>query len=350
MKAKGISVIICCYNSAGRIKTTLKRLSLQESEGFPIEIILVDNASGDDTSAVAENYWASLDKISPIKLKIIQEPKPGLSHARKAGMQTSNYEYVLYCDDDNHLYSNYCKLAFHHLESMPDVGVLGGQGIGKYQVQPPDWFIENEGYFAIGKQASESGDLTHTKGYVWGAGMVIRRRAWDMLAESNFESFLSDRKGKSLTSGGDVEFCKAIRLHGFKIYYDENLKYDHEIPAHRMEWKKLRKMVYATGTSATLLLPHELHYRLKYQQLSPEKLTWEYHFRKSLKWFRSRKSLLLKTLIFSIPGNDEELDVLYQWGFLTHLVWNKNQYQKNLIKVKNYQIQSNKLNIAWNGR
>jgi hypothetical protein len=180
--------------------------------------------------------------------------------------------------------------------------------------------------------------------------MVIRQRAWDMLAESNFESFLSDRKGKSLTSGGDVEFCKAIRLLGFKIYYDENLKYDHEIPAHRMEWKKLRKMVYATGTSATLLLPHELHYRLKYQQLSPEKLTWEYHFRKSLKWFRSRKSLLLKTLIFSIPGNDEELDVLYQWGFLTHLVWNKNQYQKNLIKVKNYQIQSNKLNIAWNGR
>lgn len=344
--SKGISIIICCYNSAGRIKPTLIHLALQESAGFPIEIILVDNASDDETSEVAKSCWEKLNKSSEIKLKIIHEPKPGLSHARKAGMLASQYEYVLYCDDDNHLYSNYCRLAYQHMETMPETGVLGGQGFGKYPVQPPDWFIENEGYFAIGKQAPESGELTHTKGYVWGAGMVIRRKAWDMLAESNFESFLSDRKGKSLTSGGDVEFCKAIRLLGYKIYYDENLKYDHDIPAHRMEWKKLRKMVYATGTSATLLLPHELYYRLENQQLAPEKLKWDYHFRKSLKWFKSRKSLLVKTLIFSKPGNDNELDIMYNLGFFIHLIWNRKQYQENMIKVKNYQLQSKHLSIA----
>ncbi len=340
MSAKGMSVIICCYNSAKRIEPTLAHLATQEISNFPLEIILVDNASTDGTSTKASAYWKSLPKASGMSLKVIHEPKPGLSEARRAGLDAAQYAYVLFCDDDNHLYNDYCQRAFLHMESQPETGVLGGQGFGKYAASPPAWFLQQGQYFAIGKQAKHSGELTHTKGYVWGAGMVVRKAAWGALLKQDFESLLSDRKGNSLTSGGDVEFCKAIRLLGYKIYYDEYLKYDHEIPTQRMDWKKLRKMVYAIGTSSTMLLPHELHYRMQHQQLEGEKVLWAYHIKKSIAWFRKRKKLLLQTLLFKKTGHEMELEVLYRLGFLMHLIKHKRQFIANMQKVKAFTMTS----------
>jgi glycosyltransferase involved in cell wall biosynthesis len=53
----GVSVIICCYNSRERIEKTLDFIFAQEVEGaIPWEIIIVDNASTDDTFLIAQRY------------------------------------------------------------------------------------------------------------------------------------------------------------------------------------------------------------------------------------------------------------------------------------------------------
>ena len=98
----GISIIICCYNSAKRLPETLAHLANQQVDGgVRWELILVNNNSTDETEVVAQNLWGALG--SPAPLKIFEEPLPGLSYARNNGMKKAIYEVFLFCDDDNWL-------------------------------------------------------------------------------------------------------------------------------------------------------------------------------------------------------------------------------------------------------
>src|SRR6185437_11337360 len=99
----GISVIICCYNSATRITPTLQHLFNQKGISLSSwEIIVVDNASTDNTCEKAIEIWESFGPGKP-DFKVISEPTPGLSAARQKGINEALYDYVLFCDDDNWL-------------------------------------------------------------------------------------------------------------------------------------------------------------------------------------------------------------------------------------------------------
>jgi glycosyltransferase involved in cell wall biosynthesis len=119
----GISVIICCYNSEHRLPQTINHLIAQSVDGFSVEIILVDNASTDNTSIVAFDLLKSQSKIS---YKIVEEPIPGLSNARKKGIDSSSYNILLFCDDDNWLNPSYLATTYNLLNKYKDIMVLGG--------------------------------------------------------------------------------------------------------------------------------------------------------------------------------------------------------------------------------
>ena len=61
--ASGISVIICCYNSSLRLDETLKHLINQKTHGFNWELIVVDNASTDNTEAYARLVLTDVKNI-----------------------------------------------------------------------------------------------------------------------------------------------------------------------------------------------------------------------------------------------------------------------------------------------
>jgi len=54
---QGMSVIVCCRNGAARLPTTLSHLKAQEPSGTPLEVLLVDNDSADDSAEVARLCW-----------------------------------------------------------------------------------------------------------------------------------------------------------------------------------------------------------------------------------------------------------------------------------------------------
>ena len=92
------SVIVCCYNSAPRLRETLLHLAQQEvTEGFNWEVVLVDNNSTDGTAEVAQSLWAKYG--NPVPLRIVKEHTPGLSYARKKGVEESKGELLVFCDD-----------------------------------------------------------------------------------------------------------------------------------------------------------------------------------------------------------------------------------------------------------
>ncbi len=207
---------------------------------------MVDNNSTDNTTEFAQNVHAKSG--TDIAFKVVQEPQPGLMNARKCGIQTCKYEMMLFVDDDNWLNPNYVDLCFDLMQNHPNTGILGGFGTPANQ-NLPAWFEEYSGSFAVGQQGSENGKVS----CLYGAGMCIRKKAWLKLESHGFKSILLGRTGKSLTSGEDTEICYAIQLAGFEISYNDRLRFKHDLPDARLNWKHLRQLYYGFGMAKAQL-------------------------------------------------------------------------------------------------
>src|SRR6266516_3860790 len=81
----GVSVVICCHNSAQRLAKPLAHLAVQQvPQGIPWEVILIDNASTDGTADFATAHWPA---TASAPLRVISEPRLGLTHARECGFR-----------------------------------------------------------------------------------------------------------------------------------------------------------------------------------------------------------------------------------------------------------------------
>ena len=66
----GVSIVVCCHNSAARIEATIEHLARQETP-YPWEVVLVNNASTDDTTERAKAAWSLHG--APTSLTIVDE-------------------------------------------------------------------------------------------------------------------------------------------------------------------------------------------------------------------------------------------------------------------------------------
>jgi glycosyltransferase involved in cell wall biosynthesis len=226
----GVTILICTYNGAERLPVTLQYIAQQViPASLSCEVILVDNASLDNTVQLAQEEWSKYD--TRIVLRIIAEPRPGLTYARESGFAAAAYEFIILCDDDNWLCPSYVDRAFTIMMQHPSIGLLGGYGQFVYEAPPPEWLVVFNLY-AGGPQAAASGEINDH--LVYGAGTVLRKAAWETLRRHGFAGVLTDRLGHQLSSGGDYELSYAIALAGYVIWYDEQLIFQHFITANRL--------------------------------------------------------------------------------------------------------------------
>jgi len=245
----GVSVVICCYNSAEKIESVLSHIEKQISNGILWEVILVDNASNDNTVEVAQKWWTRKD----IQLKIVFESKPGLSNARRKGLYISSYSIVIFVDDDNLMSDNYISRAYEIMSRNCDVGLAGGLGTPVSNIEFPAWFSKYQDAFAVGPQADQNGYVPNTRTYLHGAGLIVRKIVWDFIVSKGFSFILSDRKGKSLNSGGDSELSAIFRMAGYQLWYDSGLEFKHVIPAERLNWAYVINLSREFGKSSVVL-------------------------------------------------------------------------------------------------
>ena len=238
----GISIIICCYNSASRLEKTIQHIALQKEVEFSFEVILVDNNSKDNTALIAKELFF---KYKITNNKIISETKPGLTEARKCGVRTAIYDILIFCDDDNWLEVNYLRNVKFGFEKYSDAAILGAWSDAAFvdgQILP-FWFNEIKGSMAVGGKPNSDCLVDE----VWGAGMAIRTAiAIEIFIKP---SVLSDRKGTSLVAGGDTEICERVRKLGYKIYKLTSLKYTHFISPERLTWDYLTRLNTGFGYS-----------------------------------------------------------------------------------------------------
>lgn len=219
---KGFSIIVCCYNSEKLISETLIHLgNLVSPKNFEFEIILIDNNCTDNTVSVARDVINNL--AIEVDFIVVKESKPGLTNARIKGILSSKYEYLILCDDDNWLQSDYLLQVEDSFKNF-ECDMVGGMGVPKSDLDFPDWFYEfGQGAYAVGN----SGRVVGFNQLAYGAGLAIRRLLALKYCEIVNSLFLEDRKSTSLSSGGDSELCYLVGLN--RIYFNDKMIFTHFI-------------------------------------------------------------------------------------------------------------------------
>lgn len=251
MNDAGIEVAICAHNASDRLPSALRALAAQTLPSHAWSILVVDNASTDDTQEVALRAWSRPD----VTLRVVSEPKPGIIFARKRAFAEASRPLVCFCDDDNLLAPDYLEVALDYMERHPHTGALGGKGDAVSDSPLPEWFSAAARNFAVGPQADSDGEIsfTSTSKCLYGAGIVIRRSAWNRLVDSGFKPQLLGRKGAWVTSGEDNEICLALVAMGWRLSYSHRLSFRHVMPRKRLNEAYCRVLYRSFGEASVVL-------------------------------------------------------------------------------------------------
>lgn len=238
---KGISIILCVYNGGKILPESLKYLTRLDINALQaIEMIFVDNNSTDNSCEIIKDC---LKEFTVFPWKIVKEPQSGLTYARLKGISEAKYDIMLFCDQDNLLASNYLTVGVEIMDKDPMIAVLGGKGTAESDIPLPEWFKAKENFYAVGAQMPQSGLVRGQRNVVYGAGMFVRKSAFTSILNNGFRFFNMSRSGKKLYSGEDSEMCLALRIAGYKIWYDTRLEFIHFIDSQRLTRKYFKKLV-----------------------------------------------------------------------------------------------------------
>ncbi|RZK26386.1 MAG: glycosyltransferase family 2 protein [Flavobacterium sp.] len=246
------SIIICTYNPD---YTILEKLCITVEEFKTdqlIELIIIDNNS---LIPVSEN--SVLKKMilrNKISIKIFTEPEPGLTAARIAGINFTQYEWIIFFDDDNLPDHEYLDQVLAMINQHENVGIWGpGQVKVKY-LNGSDDFLESTKYIF---QQRHNKDTAFARNSFWqscypyGTGMIVRRDIAklyvSMVQQGKYT--LTDRNKESMSSGGDVQ----IVLTGIKMGYyagvGSGIKITHLINASKSTYSYILRLQYSTASA-----------------------------------------------------------------------------------------------------
>jgi glycosyltransferase involved in cell wall biosynthesis len=246
-----LSVIIPTHAPhPGRLARTLAGLEAQTCPRERWELILVDNASPD------AGALARLDLGWHPQARVVREEQLGLTYARLAGARAAAGELLLYADDDNVLAPNYVADAVAVFAARPQLGIAGGKSLPEWEAPPPDWVLKFPSCLALrdlGEQERVGDRASYLRDPAFGpigAGMVLRRAVLEEYARqlgSGAFAYITDRRGKDLTSGGDSDIVLTALGAGWQVGYFPQLSLRHLIPTGRTTQEYLGRISHALG-------------------------------------------------------------------------------------------------------
>lgn len=245
-----ISLLIATHNRANSLKRCL--LSLTAPSKGTLEVIVVDNASKDDTQSVLTELK---DKVS-FELVNLREEKVGKTYALLKGIKHSTGKILLFSDDDASFSENWVDHCIDCFQMTGCAG-MGGPVIPVFHRKTPSWMDSGGSYQITAPFGWNLGDsmidLTQAKhGKPYGANMGYVKEV--LLRNQVFEPGLGVF-GKHRVSGEDVHVSEKLMSLGHKIVYWPKAKVFHHIE--NLEHYTIRYMLkwhYAAGLGMSIRL------------------------------------------------------------------------------------------------
>jgi glycosyltransferase involved in cell wall biosynthesis len=237
------SVVICTHNRSADLDNVLRSLTTQAATWAPHEVIVVDNASTDDTHAVVTRWQTSLP------LRYVSEPVIGLCHARNTGWRAARGNVIALLDDDAIASPEWLGELVAVFETSDDrLGCVGGKVDPIWEAPRPLWLTDRIAHALTIVDWSPEAKVITNLDEEWpvGANMAARKQVFE--AVGGFEPDL-DRIGRRLLSGGDVYFARKAQGLGYRCEYHPAVRVSHRTTASRLQKSWFRERYYWQGVS-----------------------------------------------------------------------------------------------------
>jgi glycosyltransferase involved in cell wall biosynthesis len=236
-----ISVIVCTRNRAGSLAATLDSLSRQTMDDARYEVVVVDNASADETTDV-------VSRAGRPNLRMVFEPRVGLSRARNTGTAAATGQIVVFLDDDAIASADWLD-AVAACFAAPATGAATGRVEAVWEGARPAWLPDGLlPYLSIVDWGERPGVLDGAQ-WLCGTNMAFRRRA--LLEVGGFPEDLG-RVDDKLLSMEEVVVQRRLEARGVPVRYDPALVVRHRIPASRVTPDWLERRAFWQGVSSAI--------------------------------------------------------------------------------------------------
>ncbi len=196
-----ISIIIVNYNTAGLLVECLNSIASQSD--LSLEVIVVDNASEDDSVALVTHDfpWVKL---------IANEHNLGFARANNQALQISKGRYVYFLNPDTVVQPGAFEAMVGFMTTHTDVGLAGTR------IMNPDGSPQSsveKRYPGQRRAKKDLNGLTGDIAWVLGASMIVRRVIVEDLGGFDERFFLY---------GDEQDLCLRIRKAGWEIGFIPN--------------------------------------------------------------------------------------------------------------------------------
>jgi glycosyltransferase involved in cell wall biosynthesis len=121
LEPAGVSVVIPAYNSAATLERAVRSVALQTLR--PLEVIIVDDASTDETVAVAGQLSKEYSSV-PVSI-IRHEKNMGPASARNTGWGVASGRYIAFLDADDIWHPEKIRLQYEWMMEHPEYALSG---------------------------------------------------------------------------------------------------------------------------------------------------------------------------------------------------------------------------------
>jgi glycosyltransferase involved in cell wall biosynthesis len=226
-----LTVALCTHNHKPRLERTLRGLAHLQPPQSPWELLVVDNASTDGTAELlSEPGW----RANRLNVRVVREPKLGLSHARNRAVSEADGEYLVFMDDDETPDPDWLR-AYERviLAERPDA--LGGRIEVLFEDgERPAW-LQDELLGFLGKldRGASACRLLDPGTPIFGGNFAFRKAIFDRIGA--FDTGLG-RKGTSNAGGEDTEIYRRMLDAGCSVWWVPQA-----VIHHRIQSAKLRR-------------------------------------------------------------------------------------------------------------
>lgn len=251
-----LSVVICTFNRAERLRTALASLrSVHVPRGLRWEVIVVDNASGDETAEVVR---AAASGAPPVRY--VHELRRGKSYALNTGIHTAQGTIIAFADDDV-IFDRAWLIGILEPFAQPGCAGAGGRIAPLWMCPPPSWLVRSErppwihldgaSRFPAMLTVFDHGDEVRVLPYAsppWGANMAFRREMF--VRYGSFRTDLGPPIADGILPGEDTEFGQRLMRAGETILYAAHAVVYHPVDSARLSKKAFRQWYYRLGRSS----------------------------------------------------------------------------------------------------
>jgi GT2 family glycosyltransferase len=229
------------------LKRTLDSLT---SLDYPrIEILVVDNR---------RNAQSSLSSLSSdTRVRVLEEPRPGISAARNRGIEAANGEVVAFTDDDVSVEPTWLRVLGNCFALHPEVEGVGGLVMPReLETEPQLWFEQFIGGFSRSFEASLmsvalTGDNDPIFPYAparFGAGCNMAFRRSSLQRAGGFNLALGT--GTLAKGGEDLAMFVELALGGATLAFEPAALVRH---SHRRSERAFLNQVFGYGVGLTAM-------------------------------------------------------------------------------------------------